>query len=96
MEIKYVDKKFFFDLIKDARSKKHPTDYALMNIVTFTCMFPELRKELNYQDEIVIIDGVKVQLSLYCKQEIIYLSHKKFNIQAAEAQFKYNQANNSF
>lgn len=91
MEIKLLDRQKFFDLVNNARLKKHPTNYALMNLVTFSCMFPELKKHLKGSNDLIIVDGVKIQLSLYVKQEIIYLSHKKFDIESAEANFKFNQ-----
>jgi hypothetical protein len=90
MDKNFVDKKFFFDLVKDARSKNLPTKYALINIVTFHAMFPNMAKELNYLDELIKIDGVKIQLSIYSKQEVIYLSGKKFDVKGIEENFKLN------
>lgn len=90
MELKLIDKSFFFDLIKDARKKRFPTDYALINLATFSMMFPDLKKLIKDKKATIIIDGVKIQLSKCSPQDKIYLDFKPFDLDKIELNFIYN------
>ncbi len=78
MEIKIFDRKLFFDFMHQALSQNKDIKYAMINIVTFSVMFPELKKHLTSQDDEIIINGIKIQVSKLCDQENVYFSEEKF------------------
>jgi hypothetical protein len=78
MEIKIFDRKLFFDFMHQALTQNKDIKYAMINIVTFSVMFPELKKLLKTQDDEIIINGIKIQVSKLCAQENVYFSEEKF------------------
>jgi hypothetical protein len=78
MDIKIFDKKIFLDFIDQALTLNKDIKYAMVNIVTFSVMFPELKKLLKSQDDEIIINGIKIQVSKLCAQENVYFSEEKF------------------
>jgi len=96
MTLPIADRKKFFDILNTARSKKYPTDYCMMNLALFSSMFPELKQKLSGKDDKIIIDGVKIQLSIYSKLDMIYFQGEPFDIEYLEAAYKYTPFKNSF
>jgi hypothetical protein len=78
MEIKIFDRKLFFDFMHQELSQNKDIKYAMINIVTFSVMFPELKKHLKSQDDEIIINGIKIQVSKLCAQENVYFSEEEF------------------
>jgi hypothetical protein len=78
MDIKIFDKKIFLDFIDQALTLNKDIKYAMVNIVTFSVMFPELKKHLKSQDDEIIINGIKIQVSKLCAQENVYFSEEEF------------------
>lgn len=76
--IKIFDRKLFFDFMHQALTQNKNIKYALINIVTFSVMFPEMKKLISSSDDEIIINGIKIQLSKLCAQENIYFSEQKF------------------
>ena len=61
--IKIFDRKLFFDFMHQALTQNKNIKYAMINIVTFSVMFPEMKKDLKTQHDEIIINGIKIQLS---------------------------------
>jgi hypothetical protein len=78
MEIKIFDRKLFFDFMHQALSQNKNIKYAMINIVTFSVMFPEMKKHLTSQEDKIIINGIKIQVSKLCAQENVYFSEEEF------------------
>lgn len=95
MTLPIADRKKFFDILNSARSQKMPTDYCMMNLALFSSMFPELKQKLSGPEDEIIIAGVKIQLTIYSKPDMIYFKGEPFDIEYLEASYKYNQANKS-
>lgn len=76
--IKIFDKKIFFDFMHQALTQNKDIKYALINIVTFSVMFPEMKKHLKSKDDEIMINGIKIQLSKLCPQENVYFAEQKF------------------
>jgi len=93
MTLQLFTKDFFFDTINQARLKRYPTDYALINTATFSMMFPELKKHITSQDDDIIVYGVKIQLSSYAPQDRIYLDYKMFDVESFELRKQFQQYN---
>jgi len=93
MTLQLFTKDFFFDTINQARLKRYPTDYALINTATFSMMFPDLKKHITSKDDNISVYGVKIQLSIYAPQDKIYLDYKMFDIELLEARKKFQQYN---
>jgi hypothetical protein len=79
MEIKIFDKKIFFDFMNQALTLNKDIKFAKMNIITFSVMFPELKKQIK-NDEDILINGIKIRLSKYCPQETVYFGEEDINI----------------
>jgi hypothetical protein len=79
MEIKIFDKKIFFDFMDQALTLNKDIKFAKMNIITFSVMFPELKRQIK-NDEDILINGIKIRLSKYCPQETVYFGEEDINI----------------
>lgn len=93
MTLPIADRQKFFDMLNSARSKNYPTDYCMMNLALFSSMFPELKQKLSGPKDDIYIDGVKIQLSIYSKPDMIYFKGEPFDIEYLEAAYKFNEAN---
>lgn len=77
-QIKIFDRKLFFDFMHQALTQNKNIKYAMINQITFSVMFPEMKKNIKSADDKIIINGIKIQLSKLCPQENIYFSEQKF------------------
>jgi hypothetical protein len=76
--IKIFDRKLFFDFMHQALTQNKDIKYAMINIVTFSVMFPEMKKLITSQEDEILINGIKIQLSKLCPQENVYFAEEKF------------------
>jgi hypothetical protein len=76
--IKIFDRKLFFDFMHQALTQNKDIKYAMINIVTFSVMFPEMKKLITSAEDEILINGIKIQLSKLCPQENVYFAEQKF------------------
>ena len=76
--IKIFDRKLFFDFMHQALTQNKDIKYAMINIVTFSVMFPEMKKLITSAEDEILINGIKIQLSKLCPKENVYFAEEKF------------------
>lgn len=91
MTLPIANRKKFFDILHSARTKGMPTNYCMMNLSLFSSMFPELKQKLSSKEDEIYIAGVKIQLTIYSKPDMIYFKGEPFDIDYIEASYKFNQ-----
>ena len=77
-QIKIFDRKLFFDFMHQALTQNKDIKYAMINIITCSVMFPEMKKNITSKDDKIIINGIKIHLSKLCPQENVYFSEEEF------------------